>query len=553
MDAIREAISNVSLYEVKAAVRKAQNVVMNYTEMEAKVREATNNEPWGASSTLMNEIASGTYNYQLLNEIMPMIYRRFTDKTAEEWRQIYKALQLLEFLIKNGAEQVIDDARSHLSTIKMLRQFYYIDEKGKDQGVNVRNRAKELAELLSDVDRIRQERKKARQTKSKYTGVEGGTSGGFSSTMGGMGGSSRFRGFGSDTSDFGGYPGQGVYGDGGGFGGRGPSGFQDDGYSSHSRSASRSNAQFDEYDEYDDGGATSSRRTTTNTHRSTASTSSTSKPAPPKKTVEPEIDLLGGDDGAPSTSTTNKSLPAPAQDDDDDFDDFQTAPPAKPQHKQQASVSSMSNMAALSSMTPPPLTSTASGLSLQQPKPVSTNQQSNMNSLVGLTSPAVSAIASPAMTPATTGSGAPNYSAFSTMGSGNNMMAGGMNMGIMGNDMSAMKPMGTGYQPQQPNYFTSVPVTQPSSTVSSASNSATPKSAQPVKKAGNDAFGNIWNQASAGVKKAPTHTNAKTPSLQSMAQEKASAGLWGTLAPASAPPAQTGQQKYGGGLDDLLG
>ncbi len=26
----------------------------------------------------------------LLNEIMPMIYKRFTDKSAEEWRQIYK-------------------------------------------------------------------------------------------------------------------------------------------------------------------------------------------------------------------------------------------------------------------------------------------------------------------------------------------------------------------------------------------------------------------------------------------------------------------------------
>ena len=36
--------------------------VMNYTEMEAKVREATNNEPWGASSTLMQEIANGTYS-----------------------------------------------------------------------------------------------------------------------------------------------------------------------------------------------------------------------------------------------------------------------------------------------------------------------------------------------------------------------------------------------------------------------------------------------------------------------------------------------------------
>lgn len=27
-----------------------------------QVREATNNEPWGASSTLMQEIANGTFN-----------------------------------------------------------------------------------------------------------------------------------------------------------------------------------------------------------------------------------------------------------------------------------------------------------------------------------------------------------------------------------------------------------------------------------------------------------------------------------------------------------
>ena len=31
---------------------------------------------------------------QLLNEIMPMIYKRFTEKAAEEWRQIYKVLAL---------------------------------------------------------------------------------------------------------------------------------------------------------------------------------------------------------------------------------------------------------------------------------------------------------------------------------------------------------------------------------------------------------------------------------------------------------------------------
>ena len=57
-------------------------------------------------------------------------------KEAREWRQIYKALTLLEYLVKNGSERVVDDARAHISTIKMLRSFHYIDDKGKDQGIN---------------------------------------------------------------------------------------------------------------------------------------------------------------------------------------------------------------------------------------------------------------------------------------------------------------------------------------------------------------------------------------------------------------------------------
>ncbi|KAK3066040.1 hypothetical protein LTS18_002091, partial [Coniosporium uncinatum] len=89
-NSLKDQVSNLSLYDLKAGVRKVQNAVMNYTEMESKVREATNNEPWGASSSLMQEIANGTFNYQTLNEIMPMIYKRFTEKAAEEWRQIYK-------------------------------------------------------------------------------------------------------------------------------------------------------------------------------------------------------------------------------------------------------------------------------------------------------------------------------------------------------------------------------------------------------------------------------------------------------------------------------
>ncbi|KAI8087951.1 uncharacterized protein B0P05DRAFT_530816 [Gilbertella persicaria] len=166
--------------------------------MEAKVHEATNNEAWGASSTLMQEIAQGTFNYQYFNEIMPTIYKRFTEKEARQWRQIYKSLVLLEYLVKNGSERVVDDARSHISMIKMMKNFHYVDEKGKDQGINVRNRAKELAELLNDVDMIKAERKKAKKNRNKYTGVgsDGGMMYSSSSSMGG-----RYEGFGSGSYD----------------------------------------------------------------------------------------------------------------------------------------------------------------------------------------------------------------------------------------------------------------------------------------------------------------------------------------------------------------
>ncbi|GAV47622.1 hypothetical protein ZYGR_0H04680 [Zygosaccharomyces rouxii] len=174
---LEDTLSNVSLYDAKKYFRKAQNVVFNYTEMEAKVREATNNEPWGTSSTLMEYIAQGTYNLREREEILGMIFRRFTEKTANEWRQIYKALQLLEYLIKHGSERFIDDTRCSISLLKMLESFHYVDSQGRDQGINVRTRAKALTELLGDDNKIRAERKKARETSKKYKGVAGGSAG----------------------------------------------------------------------------------------------------------------------------------------------------------------------------------------------------------------------------------------------------------------------------------------------------------------------------------------------------------------------------------------
>ncbi|KAK2053062.1 ENTH-domain-containing protein [Colletotrichum caudatum] len=510
---LKDTVANMTLYDVKAGVRKVQNAVMNYTEMEAKVREATNNEPWGASSSLMQEIANGTFNYATLNEIMPMIYRRFTEKSAEEWRQIYKALQLLEFLIKHGSERVIDDARGHITLLKMLRQFHFIDQNGKDQGINVRNRAKELSELLGDVERIRTERKKARATKNKYVGVEGGGGGGgFSS-----GSSSRYGGFGSETGGYGGYSG-GVYGDGGGFGGQEAN--------DYSRTQAH-NDKFEEYDEFDDErpAASSSASRSKRPERAAAAP----KAEPPKK-KEPEVDLFSFDDPAPSsapapavapTSSNGPpgiaSLSAPsAGNDDDEFDDFQSAAPAPAP-------------AAAMPLSPPVMTAN-SATTFAAPQPVSAPQQANIGNMVSMSS----------MSPAPSA----NYSAFSTP--------------AVASPATQAKP--TAYQPSGPNYFSSVPAAAPQAArgpLAATPGAAAPKASLAAAKpgaAGGDAFGALWSQASSGVKKTSTPTTG--PALGQLAKEKSSAGIWGAPAPAASTPKPAGGSSSTGGnhgLDDLLG
>jgi epsin len=471
--------------------------------------------------TPQNVNLTTSFKSQTLNEIMPMIYRRFTEKSAEEWRQIYKALQLLEFLIKHGSERVIDDARGHLTLLKMLRQFHFIDPNGKDQGINVRNRAKELADLLSDVERIRSERKKARANKQKYTGVEGGMS--FGGGMSGSGSGSRFGGFGNESSGYGGYSG-GVYGDGGGFGG------QSDDFRETSSGTRRE--KFEEYDEFDEAERPAASHGASPRAGVKRTTGGPAKKAEAPKKKEPEIDLFSFDEptaatsvpvAAPSNSAGLSALTA--ADDDDDFDDFQSATPAAQQ----------------TTSLPGPMTSNASGAMFAAPQPVSAPKQANLSEMVGMSS-----ISPPP--PGSASTPGANYSSFSTPLS-------------TGPAAQPLKP--SGYQPSGPNYFQSVQVNQqqpqakPASTPGMGMSAMKPAGAPAAKSAatGGDAFGALWSQASIGLKK--TDTASPGQSMGQLAKEKSSAGIWGAPggSMAAAKPGTANQQQQSGSsaFGDLLG
>lgn len=150
-----------------------KNIVNNYSEAEIKVREATSNDPWGPSSSLMTEIADLTYNVVAFSEIMSMIWKRLNDH-GKNWRHVYKALTLLDYLIKTGSERVSHQCKENIFAIQTLKDFQYIDRDGKDQGINVREKSKQLVSLLKDDERLKGERAQALKTKERMAQVATG-------------------------------------------------------------------------------------------------------------------------------------------------------------------------------------------------------------------------------------------------------------------------------------------------------------------------------------------------------------------------------------------
>ncbi|TNM85168.1 hypothetical protein fugu_009346 [Takifugu bimaculatus] len=114
-------------------------------------------------------------------EVMNMLWTRMLKDNKKNWRRVYKALLLLAYLIRNGSERVVTSAREHIYDLRSLENYHFIDENGKDQGINVRQKVKEMVEFVQDDDRLREERKKAKKNKDKYIGVS-------SNSMGGGGG-----------------------------------------------------------------------------------------------------------------------------------------------------------------------------------------------------------------------------------------------------------------------------------------------------------------------------------------------------------------------------
>lgn len=141
----------------KSVMRSVKNLAYGYTSIEIKVREATCNDESLPSNTLLRQISSATNSPGALQSIVKILDKRLNDN-GKNWRHIYKALIVLDYLLHDGSDQVTRYLQDNLHCVKTLQQFQYIDSDGIDRGANVRSMARSIVSLFEHPDTLSSQR-----------------------------------------------------------------------------------------------------------------------------------------------------------------------------------------------------------------------------------------------------------------------------------------------------------------------------------------------------------------------------------------------------------
>jgi len=155
--------------KVRLIHRKLKNAFKQFDDAEIRVREATSNDPWGASSDLMQQIADDCNHPLRYQSTLSMIWKRLSD--YRHYRHIVKSLHLIEYLLKNANHRFVHEVRIRKSTLKSLEDFKtWID--GQDVGHEVRSKAAAVYNLVSDSELLKTERATAKKLRGKIFGLD---------------------------------------------------------------------------------------------------------------------------------------------------------------------------------------------------------------------------------------------------------------------------------------------------------------------------------------------------------------------------------------------
>ncbi|KZV34485.1 ENTH/VHS family protein [Dorcoceras hygrometricum] len=125
--------------------------------------EATNGDPGGPDAQTLKLISRSAFELDDYWRIVEILHKRLVRFERRFWRESYKAVVVLEYLMTHGPGSVADEFQTDRDVIKEMENFQHVDERGFNWGETVREKAERVLKLLEKGPLLKEERDRARK------------------------------------------------------------------------------------------------------------------------------------------------------------------------------------------------------------------------------------------------------------------------------------------------------------------------------------------------------------------------------------------------------
>ena len=174
-------------FRINDLIETVKSTVFQYSPVEAMLVKLTNNDSWGHDTKDLQQLvkmcdnntgyqASNVNNFNqsgghssALAFTLSFLHEKCTNTQVSTWRNIYKSLSLLDYLLKHSSEYNITSITNIVQQLNHLNNYQCIDN-GKDTGINVRHKLKTMTEMINNHNVLLSEREKASVQAQKFHG-----------------------------------------------------------------------------------------------------------------------------------------------------------------------------------------------------------------------------------------------------------------------------------------------------------------------------------------------------------------------------------------------
>lgn len=143
---------------LREKLNDARLVLTDVSRIQLLTEEATNEDAWGPETRTMAILADAAFELEEYERIVQVLHGRLDPSKKRPWRQLYKTLVVLEYLLTHGPNSIGREFRGDLTCMEELSQFNFTDQQGIDRGSTVRTTADRVLELVSNPDFRKDER-----------------------------------------------------------------------------------------------------------------------------------------------------------------------------------------------------------------------------------------------------------------------------------------------------------------------------------------------------------------------------------------------------------